>query len=276
MADSASATTLELTDRPDSRRVWWSDLRRHADVLMILARKDFQTRYKRASLGVTWAVLVPVLQSLIMAVVFSKVARVTSFHGYGIYVMSGMIPYIYFSSVLTSGVNSIVEGASLTDKVWFPRILLVLVPAVSNLISLMVTLIVLIAVMPAFGVHYGVQLLLLIPAVALLLTFTCSLTLVFSALNVYFRDVKFMIQASLTVWVYITPIIYPIGVLKHLKVIAEANPLTGSVSLFHMATDGSQGPWVVPLIVTLATTAVFLIVGTEAQRRFDRLFVDLL
>lgn len=271
-----SIPTLELTNRPDSRRIWWGDLRRHADVLMILARKDFQTRYKRASLGVTWAVAVPLLQASIMAIIFSRVVRAGGGSGYGIYVMSGIIPFSYFSAVLTSGVISIVDGASLTDKVWFPRILLVLVPVLSNLVGLIVTLAAMVAVMPVLGVDYSVRLLLIVPATLLLVALGTSLALVLSALNVYFRDVKFLVQASLMVWMYITPIIYQIGLLHHLQFIAEANPLTGPVTVFHMATVGSRGPWLIPVIVSLGTTAFLLLVGTEVQRRYDRLFVDLL
>jgi ABC-type polysaccharide/polyol phosphate export permease len=246
------------------------------DVLAILARKDFQVRYKRASLGVTWAVAVPLLQASIMAVVFSRVVRAGVGPGYGIYIMSGIIPFSYFSSVLGSGVTSIVDGAAFTDKVWFPRILLAIVPVISNLVGLLVTLVVLVAAMPLLGVNYGLRLLLLVPATLLLVAFAGSLTLVLSALNVYFRDVKFLVMASLMVWMYVTPIIYPITFLKRIEFVAVANPLTGVVTVFHMATVGSRGPWVAPLLVTLSVTAVLLVIGAEAHRRYDRLFVDLL
>ncbi len=277
MAETAPATRiLELTNRPDSRRVWLAHLRQHMDVLAILARKDFQVRYKRASLGVTWAVAVPLLQASIMAVVFSRVVRAGVGPGYGIYIMSGIIRFSYFSSVLGSGVTSIVDGAAFTDKVWFPRILLAIVPVISNLVGLLVTLVVLVAAMPLLGVNYGLRLLLLVPATLLLVAFAGSLTLVLSALNVYFRDVKFLVMASLMVWMYVTPIIYPITFLKRIEFVAVANPLTGVVTVFHMATVGSRGPWVAPLLVTLSVTAVLLVIGAEAHRRYDRLFVDLL
>ncbi|MGI8493465.1 MAG: ABC transporter permease, partial [Acidimicrobiales bacterium] len=168
MAKPAPAL-LEVTDRPDGRRAWWADLRSHAGVLVILARKDFQTRYKRASLGVIWAVAMPLIQASIMAVVFSRVLRAGGGPGYSVYVMGGIIAFSYFSLVLNSGVTAIVDNASLTDKVWFPRVLLVVVPMLSNLVGLAVTLIVLVAAMPLLGVSYSLRLVLLLPAALLLI-----------------------------------------------------------------------------------------------------------
>ncbi len=267
---------LVIGDRPDTRREWLADLSRHSEVLWVLARKDFQTRYKRASLGVIWAVAVPILQAAIMAVVFSRVVRTSGGHGFGIYVMSGIIPFTYFNLVLTSGVTSIVDGASLTDKVWFPRIILVIVPAMSAMVGLLTGLVVMVLAMPVLGVDYTKNLLLLVPGVVLLVAWTTSLAFLLSALHVYFRDVKFLVQASLLIWLYITPIVYPIGLLKHLQPIAEANPMTGVIALFHMATVGSRGPWLLPLLVCVGTTIVLFMLGTEIQRRHDRLFVDML
>lgn len=273
---AASVAVLEITNRPDSLRSWWSEVYRHLDVLVVLARKDFHTRYKRASLGLAWAVAVPLLQASIMAVVFSRVVRTAGGRGFGIYVMSGIIAYSYFSTVLNAGVSSLVDGSSLTEKVWFPRILLAIVPVLSNILGLVVTSVVLLVAMPLAGVDYRPQLVLLIPGVLLLALFATGLSLCLSALNVYYRDVKFLVQAALLVWMYVTPIVYPVGVLGHLQFIAEINPLTGVVSLFHMATVGSRGPWLTPFIVALCVTTALLVVGAEAQRRHDRLFVDLL
>ena len=190
--------------------------------------------------------------------------------------MSGIIAYSYFSTVLNAGVSSLVDGSSLTEKVWFPRILLAVVPVLSNILGLIVTSVVLLVAMPLAGVSYKPQLVLLIPGVLLLATFAAGLSLCVSALNVYYRDVKFLVQAALLVWMYITPIVYPVKILGHLQFIAQANPLTGIVSLFHMATVGSRGPWLVPFIVAICVTSLLLLVGAEAQRRHDRLFVDLL
>jgi ABC-type polysaccharide/polyol phosphate export permease len=248
----------------------------HRETLGILTRKDFQTRYKRASFGVLWAVAVPALQATIMAVVFSRVVRIASGAHFSVYVISGVVAYSYVTTALSPASTAIVDGASLTDKVWFPRVLLVMVPCLSSTVGLLSTLAVLMVVIPAFGVPYGPHLLLMVPATGLLLVFTVSLATVLAALHVYFRDVRFLVQAALMVWMYATPILYPQHLLGSLAPVVSANPLTGIVGLFHLAALGSGGPSGTDLIVSMAATGVLLVVGAEVQRRYDRLFVDLL
>lgn len=240
----------------------------------MLARKDFQTRYKRASFGVLWAVAVPLLQGLVLAVVFSRVARFGGGPGYGAYVFSGIVAFSYFSATLGTGSTSIVDGAGLSDKVWFPRVLLAAVPGAANLISLFVSIAVLIALIPVLDGAAGTQLFLLVPGVVLLVAFTTSLTLVVSALHVYFRDVKFLVQAALLVWLYVTPIIYSKALLGGLARWVDLNPMTGVVTLFHRALDASDEPLARPVAISVAMTVVLAVVGFEAQRRHDRLFVD--
>jgi len=269
MADAYPAPRqLVVTDRPDSRQDWFADLRRHREVLGILTRKDFQTRYKRASLGVLWAVAMPLLQAAVMVVVFSRVVRTGSGPHYAVYVISGVVAYTYFSTALGSASTAIVDGASLTDKVWFPRSILVVVPCLSGLVGLAVTIVV--------HVPYTLRLLLIVPALALLIIFTVALSLVLAALHVYFRDVKYLVAAALMVWMYVTPILYPQSLLGNLAPVMDANPLTGIVDLFHQSTVGGIGGLDSAVAVTLGVTAVLVVVAAEVQRRHDRLFVDLL
>lgn len=268
-----AASVLELGPQPASRRQWLGDLWGHRDVLWMLAKKDFQTRYKRASFGVIWALVVPFLQAGVMAIVFSRVVRVGSGSHFAVYVMGGVIAFSYFSTVLGTGSTAIVDQASLTDKVWFPRVVLVIVPVLSSLVGLAVTLAVLLAVAPLLGVSLGVRAVLLIPACVLLVGFSAALSMVAGALHVYFRDVRFIVQAALLVWLYVTPILYPRHSLGHLAGIIAVNPMTGVVALFHMATVG-EAQWQAPVLIAVGVTVALAIIGLEAQRRYDRLFVD--
>jgi ABC-type polysaccharide/polyol phosphate export permease len=265
---------LRLNSEPDSRRAWLLGVWSHRDLLGMLARKDFQTRYKRATFGLAWAVAVPVLQAAIIAFIFARVIRLGYGSGFPVYVMSGVFAYAYFSSVVSAAATAIVDGAGLTDKVWFPRVLLVIVPSLSSLVGFAVVLAVLVIAQPFLSVHLGVHTLLLIPATALLVAFSLGLGMVVSALEVYFRDVKFLVQAALVVWIYVTPILYPQYHLTRTGPWLDANPLTGVVALFHMATVGSEGPWVRAVVISIVATVVLLVAGAEAQRRHDRLFVD--
>lgn len=265
---------LELDAGPDSVSQTLRDVWRYRHVLVMLARTDFHARYKRASFGVTWAVAVPLLQTVVMAVVFSQFVRVPGTLNYPIFVMSGVLPWAYFSSVVSGGGTGIVDGTALTDKVWFPRALLPLQPALANLVALGVTIVVLVAALPVFGEPIGLRTLLLVPACLLLFLFTTSVSLVLAALHVYFRDVRFLVQAGLILWFYATPVIYPVKLVGRLQAVIAVNPLTGVISLFHLATAGADVHWVRALVVTVLTTIALAVIAVETYRRYDRLFVD--
>ncbi len=251
-----------------------ADLWAHREVLSMLARKDFQTRYKRATFGVLWAVVVPVLQAAVMAVVFSRVIRVETGVNFAAYVMSGILMWAYFAATLNTGATAIVDGSGLTDKVWFPRAVLVFVPSLANLVGLGISFAALLVILPILGVGLGVHLLLIFPAALLLVTFTTALTMVLAALHVYFRDVRYLVQAALLVWLYVTPIIYPKTLLGKLAPLADFNPMTGVVSLFHLAALGREPQWERPVLVSVVVTIALTAAAVEVHRRRDRLFVD--
>jgi lipopolysaccharide transport system permease protein len=274
-AARASKPVLRLDSRPEPFRRWFASMWRHRGVLAELSKKDFRVRYKRASFGVIWAAAVPVLQAAVMAFVFSRVGRFGSDnYSYAVYVLAGMAAWAYASVAITSSSTSIVDAANLTDKVWFPRAILTLVPAVSNLVTLGISGVVVIAALPLFGEPIPPRLALLVPAVVLLVAFTAALGLVLGALDVYFRDIKFMVQAAVLMWFYITPIVYPPTALGGAHYWLQFNPLTGIVGVFQRAAVGAPVPTATALLVSIVTTLVLLVAGIVLHRRHDRLFVD--
>lgn len=251
---------------------------RSRELLVLLARKEFHVRYRRASFGMLWAVALPLLQSAVMALVFSRVVRLHVPH-YPVFMLSGMVAWTYFSSVFSTGGLAIVEGADLSSRVYFPRSLLPMVAAATNLYGMVITLAIVLGLcfVPAFGVHLGVHVLLLVPGMALLVAFTTSLCLVTAAVHVYFRDVRYIVSASLILLLYVSPVIYPPSLAPgRLRVALTANPLTGILGLFHASTVGSGGPIGAAVLVSLAWTAGLLAVAAVLHSRFDRVFADLL
>ena len=271
-----SQPVLDLGPESASRGEWLRSLWEHRGVIRVLARKDFQARYKRTSLGVLWAAAVPLLQATVMIFVFSNFIHVGRGVSYGAFVLSGILTWSYFSMVVPHATGAIVDGSSLTDKLWFPRVILPIVPCVSNLVALGIAVVILLIGAPLLGEEPGPHLLLLIPACTLLVLFTAALTMVLSALNVYFRDVRFMVSAALTVWLYATPIMYPQSSVGELGPWLDFNPMTGIISLFHAAVLGSDGPGTRALCVSVIATAILLVAAVEGHRRHDRLFADLL
>jgi ABC-2 type transport system permease protein len=266
------ALVTTIGPRPEAWGTWLRELWDHRSLAMVLARKDFQTRYKRASLGLTWAVATPLLQALVLSFVFSRVTAFDIGGGYGAFVFAGITGWTYLSATLTSGTTSVVDGSGLADKVWFPRSVLVAAPALANVIGLLVSIVILVALTGVLDGELGTDLVLLVPAVALVVGLALGSSLVLSALYVYFRDVKFMVQTALFVLFYATPIVYPASI-SPLEGWGDLNPATGVVGLFQDAvtqvdvTGRAVG-------FSVAWTVGLLVVGLAVQHHYDRLFVD--
>lgn len=267
---------LVLDGKPPPPLAWLRTMASFWPVQVALARKDFKSRYKAASLGVAWSIVIPLLQATVIAVIFSQAFRGSQrVENYGTFVASGMLSFTYLSSSVVPATTSIVDGSGLTDKVWFPRILLVLATPLANLIGLAVTYIVLVSGLWLLDVDYSMRLLVLPAGLVLLFIFTAALSAVLAAMNVYFRDTKFLVQAAFLVWMYVTPILYPADVLGRFGGWLEANPMTGIVTVVRLGIVGADD-WQRPVIVSVVATIVLCIAAFEAHRRHDRRFVDLL
>ena len=247
-------------------------------LVAMLARKDFFVRYRRASLGIVWAIGLPLIQAAVLAVVFTRVIRIDVGIPYVVFALAGVLPWTYFSSSLLAGSTSVVDGSGLASKIYFPRAVLPLTTTIGALYTLIPSLMVLVAAMAIGGVELGVDLALLVPAVGLLVVVTTAFVLVTSALHVYFRDLRFVVQASLTAWFYATPVIYPLDRVPHsLRGVLEANPMTGVVQLFRCVVLGTDGVDLFPALWwSLAAAGGMLALGIALQARFNRVFVDLL
>jgi ABC-type polysaccharide/polyol phosphate export permease len=178
--------------------------------------------------------------------------------------------------VLGTGSTAIVDGAGMTTKIYFPRAVLPLVNVGSALYGFAISVVILLALSVVTGVDLGLNLLLLPPAMIIMAVLTTAFTLVFSALHVYLRDIRFVVQALLIPWFYVTPIIYPLTKAGHLGTFLHINPLTGVVELFRAATVGADPGWVSSLWWTLGWTVGLLAVAVALHRRFNRVFADLL
>lgn len=275
-----SLKRLLTSPEPASRREWLSSVWTYRDVLRILARSDFHVRYKRASFGVLWAVAIPLIQAMVVAVVFSQVAKFHEGFNYPAYVVMAVMAWAYFLQTVTSGSTAIVDGSGMAEKVWFPRALLVLVHCLANLPGLLISLGLVVIALPIFGIGLGLHTLMLLPGLALLFVFSMALAHVLAALHVYFRDVRYLVQAATVVFFYLTPIIYPQKVIGAVGQWLDLNPLTGIVNAFHYAAVGQPDAWTADLSRSLAVsviaTVILLVAAVESHRRRDRLFIDLL
>jgi ABC-type polysaccharide/polyol phosphate export permease len=253
------------------RDVWQS-----RPLIGALTRQSFYVRYRRAALGVIWAVSLPLLQAIVLAFVFSQMVKIGAGEHYLVFVLAGMTPWGFFSSGVTTATTSIVENSGMSTRIYFPRLVFPVVSVTSNLYGFVLSLVILVAASFLSGIDPGLQLLWLIPAVVLLLGLTLAFAILFSAMHVYFRDMRFFVQAAFLAWLYATPVIYSIEQTQRLGNILPFNPVTGVVLAFRAAVYGSDRHFWISIASTVVWTVVLLVAGLVVHRRYDRLFSDLL
>ncbi len=255
------------------RDIWAS-----RDLLVTLARKDFFVRFRRTSFGVLWAVGLPLVQATVLAIVFTRVVRIETGGNYGIYVFSGMLPWTFLSGTVTTGSTSIVDGSALATKIYFPRALLPLVTLGANLYGFVPGVAILLLGAATIGEGLGADVVLLIPATILMVLFVAAMTLLFAGLHVYFRDLRFVVQASTIAWFYGTPVIYPLDrATGLLRTVLLLNPATGMVTLFRAAVSNTGTSGLGPALVsTCAWTVLLAACALLLHSRRDRVFIDLL
>jgi ABC-type polysaccharide/polyol phosphate export permease len=275
---SATETgVLRLSNRPASPRSLATSLWASRDLIATLARKEFFVRYRRAWFGVLWAAGLPLVQATVLAIVFSHVVRIHTAHAYAVFVFTGMAVWSYFTATITAGATSIVDNTGLTNKIYFPRAVLPLVQARANLYGLAINVVIVIALALGFGVPLDAHLLIIVPASVLLLVLCAAIVLTLAALHVYFRDIRYVVQALFTGLLYLTPVFLPLDRYPTaLRDVVLANPATGVVQLFHLAVDGSAPHWPLAVVVSAAWAVGFGIAAVWVHCRLDRVLADLL
>jgi lipopolysaccharide transport system permease protein len=207
------------------------ELVRAYELLFVFTWRQIGVQYKQAFLGIGWAVLSPLLSTLVFTFVFGNLAAIPS-EGlpYPLFVLSGLITWQYFARAITSGSNSVLGNAHIVTKVYFPRMILPLSAVLAGVVDYVVNLVVLLLLMLFYGRTPGVALLWL-PAFLVLATmigFAFSLWL--SALNALYRDIGFMIPIALQAWMFLTPVIYPTTLVPHgWTWLLHLNPMTAVV-----------------------------------------------
>jgi lipopolysaccharide transport system permease protein len=250
------------------------------DLVGILARKDFYVRYRRASFGMFWAVGLPLVQAAVMAVVFTRVlgARVAGNGNYAAFLVTGMVVWSFISAVVGSASTAIVDGASLSNRIYFPRMILPITAVAASLYSFLISIVVALGVDLLFGVRFGPELALLVPAIALVTALAAVVAMLTSALHVYFRDIRYIVAAAIQPGFYVTPVLYPLSFAATLprpvETLIRLNPATGVVELFRAATVGADHGWPGLVAVSCAWVVGLGVVSLALHSRFDRVFSD--
>jgi homopolymeric O-antigen transport system permease protein len=248
----------------------------YRELLYFLVWRDVKVRYKQTALGATWAIIQPVLTMLVFSVFFGRLAKMPS-DGvpYPLFAYAALVPWTFFANALTQASNSLVGSAALIKKVFFPRLIVPVASVLSGIIDFLLAFSVLVVLMMWYGLGVSPKLLWL-PVFALqALIAALAVSLWLSALNVEYRDVRYIVPFVTQFWLFATPVAYPSSLLSEpWRTIYGLNPMVGVVEGFRWAlldTGSAPGPM---LAVSSLTSLALLVGGAYYFRRLERTFAD--
>lgn len=266
--------------RIEPSRGWVSlklrELWEYRELLYFLTWRDVKIRYKQTALGVTWAVLQPMLTMLVFTVFFGRLAKIPS-DGipYSLFSLAALVPWTFFSNGLNQSANSLVTSANMIKKVYFPRLIIPLAAVFSGVVDFTIALFLLGGMMLYHGVALGPHAAWLPLFLLLALVTSLGVGLWLSTLNVEYRDVRYVVPFLIQFWMYATPIAYPSSLLPEpWRTLYGLNPMAGVVEGFRWALlDARTQPG--PLIGVSALVAVCLMLtGALYFRRMEKTFAD--
>jgi lipopolysaccharide transport system permease protein len=252
------------------------ELWEYRELLYFLIWRDIKVRYKQTILGASWAIIQPFFTMVVFSLFLGRLARMPS-DGlpYPIFSFAALVPWTFFANGLTQASNSLVNNSSLLTKVYFPRLLIPIAAVSAGAIDFLLAFLVLLGMMLFFGVAPTVHVVWL--PLLLLLAFVAALGvgLWFAALNVLYRDVRYVVPFLVQIWLFSTPIAYPSSLVpERWQALYALNPMVGVVEGFRWALLGTgRAPGLmVGLSAFVAVTA--LISGAFFSRRMEKMFAD--
>jgi lipopolysaccharide transport system permease protein len=252
------------------------ELWEYRDLLYFLAWRDIKVRYKQTALGAAWAVIQPFFTMVVFSLFFGKLAGLSS-DGvpYPLFSYAALVPWTFFANGLAQSSDSLVGSANLVRKVYFPRLAIPIAAIVSGAVDFCIAFVVLLAMMPYFGVTPTANVVWL-PLFALLAVVTSlGVGLWLSALNVQFRDVRYVVPFIIQFWLFATPIAYSSSLLKEpWRTIYGINPMAGVVEGFRWALLGTNSAPGRMVAVSSAVAVVVLIASAYYFRRMEHTFAD--
>jgi lipopolysaccharide transport system permease protein len=253
----------------------------YRELVYFLVWRDVKVRYKQTLLGVSWAIIQPLLTMILFNIIFGQLAQIPS-NGvpYPVFSYTALVPWAFFASGLSASSNSMVGSAGLIKKVYFPRLVIPISNVLSGIVDFTIAFAVLLIMMVIYGIYPTVNIIWL-PLLMLLATITSiGIGLWLSALNVQFRDVRYIVPFLLQFLMYATPIVWPISLAngQWWQPLLGLNPMTGVVegfrwALLGSAMEGSSYPGTVILSSSIVALILF-ISGMYFFRRMEKTFAD--
>jgi homopolymeric O-antigen transport system permease protein len=259
---------------------YWSDLWRFRELFLILAWRDVSVRYKQTILGVGWAILRPFLTMVVFTVIFGRVAKLPSDGDapYALMVFAAMLPWTLFSSSLGDASNSLIGNANLISKVYFPRLIVPTATVVTAFVDFLISFVILLGLMIYYQFAPSWNLLLLPVFILLALLASLGPGLWITALNVKYRDFRYVIPFIVQFGLYVSPVGFSSNVIpEQWRLLYSLNPIVGVIDGFRWCIlGGSDSPIYWPgFLLSLTIVAFFLWLGVSRFRKMEKTFADM-
>ncbi|MBK8282383.1 MAG: ABC transporter permease [Saprospiraceae bacterium] len=271
--------TEQIIITPDSvEKNYWRDLWRFRELFYILSWRDLKVRYKQTALGVAWSVIRPVLTTIIFYVVFNRIAKLPTpgTAPYMLMIFAGMVPWQFFSNALSEASNSLVGNSNLISKVYFPRMIIPASSVITSMVDLLISLGIMVIMFVIYQFLPGWHVIFL--PVFILIAFIASfgIGLYITALNVKYRDFRYIIPFIIQFGLYVTPVGFSSSVVPaEYRLLYALNPMVGVIDGFRWCLLGEQMYWP-GFWISMAVCVLFLWVGVRHFRKTEKSFADII
>ena len=275
-----SRADFDIIIRPDQvEKNYWADIWRYRELFYILSWRDVKVRYKQTVVGVVWSIIRPLLTMAVFTIVFNKVANLDAGPvPYALFVLAGLIPWQFFANALTESSNSLIGNEKLISKVYFPRIILPASSVITSLLDLLISFGILLVMFIIFQYLPSWKIIFLPFFILLAFLVSMSIGLWVGAMNVKYRDFRYIIPFIVQLGLYISPVGFGSQIIENkLRLIYSLNPMVGVIDGFRWCLFGDAYKLYLPgFFISVGVTFLFCWLGIINFRKMERSFADLI
>jgi lipopolysaccharide transport system permease protein len=270
---------LVIIEAGRTERHYWLELWRYRELFMALAWRDLAVRYKQTAMGVLWALIRPLLAVIVFTIIFGHIAKLPT-EGttpYALMVFAGMLPWTLFASNLTDASNSLISNSNLISKVYFPRLILPSATLVVASVDFLINLCILVVMMVWYRTVPGWQVVFLPVFLALACITSLGPSLWITALNVKYRDFRYIIPFIVQFGLYVSPVGFSSSVVpERWRLLYSLNPMVGVIDGFRWSLLGGSQLYISGLLLSISVAVLFLWFGLRQFRKMEKQFADLI
>lgn len=274
---TSGAEVTRIRPRKGWRELNLKEIWQHRELLYFLSWRDVKVRYKQTALGAAWAILQPLMTMLVFSLFFGKLGKIPS-DGlpYPLFVFAALVPWMFFANGLAQASNSLVQNAAMLKKIYFPRLIIPLSNVAAGAVDFMVAFAVLLGMMLYYGILPTANVIWLPLFLILEIATALGIGLWLAAMNVQFRDIRYLLPFLTQFWLFATPIAYPSSLLgEPWRTVYGVNPMVGVIEGFRWALLGTQTSPGPIIAVSSLVALLVLVTGAYYFKRMEKTFADI-